>query len=592
MSYEQLPYLPGYYTDGSKIDSYNRYIDGNHVRFFKGFAKKIGGSVKSTLFQFLGLCRFIEPWVTLSDKKYVALGTNLKLYINYGGTLFDITPLRLTVDPVAADPFTTTMDSTVVTVTDIANGAFVNDFVTFSGATAVGGITISGNYQITSIIDADTYTIVNSIAASSGDTGGGSVIKAEYEIHVGAADSTANIGWGSGAWGEGTWGTPRSSSGILQFARTWSGNNYGEDLIVSPRGNAIYIWVAANGLGIRAQLISQAPSTNEFVVVSPENRYIIALGAYDDVNSVSDPMLVRWSSQNDYTDWTASTINTAGSNRLSDGNLIICGVITRGSIIISTDTTIYQMYPDSNFVFAFNTLGIGGCISPNGMVEYNGIVYWMGADNFYAYNGNINIIPCDVRTYVFENLNTLQNYKIYAWVNSAWNEIWWFYADANSTECNRYVAFDYLQNIWHYGSRDMTAGHDKGVVTPNPIATGSNGYQYSLESGVDEDGAPMDTLLLTGATQIQGRNRYAYIRKLIPNFINLVGTTTMELITRLYPQDSNPVTSSSYTVDSSTTYISTRMRGDEYQLEYRNSELGSDFWIGTPEMEVLSRGVR
>lgn len=592
MPYELLPYQPGYYTDGSRIDSYNRYIDGNHVRFFKGFAKKIGGSVKATVSTFLGLCRFLTPWVTLADKKYVAIGTNLKLYINYGGTLYDITPLRLTVDTVANDPFTTVISTTTVTVTDVANGALVNDFVTFSGATAVGGLTIVGNYQITSIIDADNYTITAASAASSSATGGGAAVKAEYEIHAGSPDSVANIGWGAGTWGTGTWGTPRSSAGVLQFARTWSGNNYGEDLVVSPRGDAIYVWVAADGLATRAVVISEAPATNEFVLVSSQDRYIIALGAYDDINSTDDPMLVRWSSQNDYTDWTASTINTAGSNRLSDGNLIMCGVITRGSVIISTDTTVYQMYPDTNFVFAFKTLGVGGCISPNGMVEFNGIVYWMGADNFYAYNGNINIMPCDVRTYVFENLNTLQNYKIYAWVNSAWNEIWWFYADQNSTECNRYVAYDYLQNVWHYGSRSMTAGHDKGVVTSSPISAGSNGYQYYLESGVDEDGAAMDTLITTGATQVQTHNRFAYVRKILPNFIQLVGTTTMELITRLYPQDGAPVTSSTYTIDDTTTYVSTRMRGDEFAVQYRNSELGSDFWIGTPEVEVVSTGSR
>ena len=592
MPYEPLQIRPGYYTDGSRIDLANRYIDGNHVRFFKGFAKKIGGSVKSTSSIFLGLCRFMWAWVTLADAKYIALGTNLKFYINSGGTLYDITPIRLTVNPVGNNPFTTTMSSTTVTVVDTANGSLVNDFVTYSGATAVGGLTIVGNYQITSIIDANTYTITAASAASSGATGGGNAVVASYEIHVGSANTLGNIGWNSGTFGTGTFGTARASSGVLSFARTWSGGNYGEDLIISPRGGGIYVWVAANGLATRAVVMTNAPATNQFVLVSPADRFVIALGAHDDILNVDNPMLVRWCSGGDYTDWTATTINTAGSNPLSSGNLIICGVLTRGSVIISTDTTVYQMYPDTNFVFAFNTLGIGGCISPNGMVEFNGIVYWMGTDNFYAYNGNINLLPCDVRSYVFGNLNTLQNYKIYAWVNSEWNEIWWFYADNNSTECNRYVAYDYLQGIWHYGSRNMTAGHDKGLVTSNPVSTGSNGSSYNLESGTDEDGMPMDTLLTTGATQISTRNRFAYVRKIIPNFINLVGTTTMSVITRLYPQDGEPVNSIDYVVDSTTTYISTRMRGDEFALEYSNSQLGSDFWMGTPELEVVSTGVR
>lgn len=592
MPYQPLQILPGYYTDGSRIDSSNRYIDGNHVRFFKGFAKKIGGSVKQTLNKFLGLCRFVSPWVTLTDRKYIALGTNLKLYINDGGTLYDITPIRSITNPMGNNPFATINVSSIVTVTDTANGSFVGDFVTFSGATTVAGLNLNGNWQIQSIVDDNTYTVDVVSLANNTTSGGGNVVVAAYEIHVGSADSAANIGWGADNFSDGTFGTPRVSMGILQFARTWSGGNYGEDLIISPRGGSIYVWIAADGTGVRAQLITEAPLTNEFIVVSAENRYVISLGAYDQINMVSNPMLIAWCSQDDYHDWTATTINTAGTNPLSNGNLLMCGVVSRGSVIISSDTTIYQMYPNSQFVFAFNTIGIGGCVSPNGMIEFNGVVYWWGTDNFFSYAGTINLIPCDVRSYVFNNLNVLQSYKIYAWVNSAWNEIWWFWPDNTSTECNRYVAYDYLQGVWHYGTRNMTAGHDKGVVTNNPISTGSNGYTYNLEAGTDEDGLAMDTLLITGSSQVQTRNKYAYVRKIIPNFQQLVGTTSMSIITRLYPQDSEPITSLSYTVDSSTTFISTRMRGDEFSVQYKNSQVGSDFWLGTPELEVMATGTR
>lgn len=589
MPYQELQYLPGYFTEGSNIDSFNRYIFGNHVRFFKGFPKKLGGSVRSGVDSFLGICRGIEPWSTLSDIKYTAIGTNLKLYIDEGGTLFDITPIRLTTTA-GTDPITTVMGSSIITVHDVANGANINDFVTISGATAVGGITPNGDFQITSIIDDDNYTVDTHMIATSDDTGGGTVVMLAYEIHVGNADTQPLGGWGAGFWGQDTWGTPRDNSGFINFARTWSGNNYGEDLIFSPRDGAIYLWTASTGVSVRAAVISEAPATNKYVLVSPEDRYIISMGSNDGVDS--DPMLIRWSSQNDFTDWTPTSINTAGDKRLSDGNLIICAVITRGSTIISTDTTVYQMYADTTFIFAFKALGVGGCISPNGMIEFNGVVYWMGSNNFYSYDGNINIINCDVRSYVFDNLNTLQSYKVYAWVNSAWNEIWWFYADNTSNECNRYVAYDYVENTWHFGTRNMTAAHDRSVVQPTPIATGSNGNIYSLESGVDEDGIPMDTLLQTGAQQIGSHNNYALVKKILPNFKTLIGTTTMSVQTRLYPQDPNPVTTAPYTVTNSTVFFSPRIRGDEFSLIYQNSVLGSDFYMGTMEAQIVATGAR
>lgn len=587
MPFNKIQFLPGFYSEASPIDASNRYIDGDKCRFFKGFPKKLGGAIKASTRTFLGICRGIRNWVTLADKKYIGIGTNLKLYIDEGGAFFDITPIRSTVNPMGADPFSTVNLSTTVTVTDVANGSMVGDFVTFSGATAVAGVTVVGNYQIQSIVDVDHYTITVSPAANATTTGGGSVVVAAYEIHIGAVSTSSLQGWGAGAWGVGTWGTPRTGSGFLQFARTWSGSNYGEDLIFSPRDGGIYQWVAASGTSVRSVIVTNAPITNKFVLVSPEDRYIIAMGAHDGSNS--DPMLIRWSSQDDATDWTPTTINTAGDKRLSEGNLIITAVSTRGQIIISTDTTIYAMYPDSQFVFAFNTLGVGGCISPNGMVEHNGTVYWISSNNFYIYDGTIRILDCDVRSYVFNGLDIQQAYKIYAWVNTDWNEIWWFYQDVNGTECNRYVCYDYQQNIWHYGSRNMTAGMDKGVVNPTPNATGANSYVYSLESGTDEDGVAMLSTYTTGSPQ--DHNRYSYIKKVIVNFKTIVGNMTIQFQTRLYPQGTI-TTSPIYTMTSTTPYVCPRIRGDEFNMVFVSDELVGDFWGANMEVEVIGVGSR
>lgn len=586
MPFKKLEFRPGYYTEATPTDVANRYVDGDHTRFFKGFPKKIGGSQKYVPTTFLGVCRWLRTWVTLTSDKYIALGTNLKLYVNDQSAFYDITPIRSS-GTYANNPFTTSIGTKVITVAQTAHGELVGDYITIAGASAVGGLTINGTYTVTTVINANSFTITSANNASSSVTGGGAAATYSYEIHVGAAHS-AVIGFGGGGYGLGTYGTPRTAAGFLEYARTWSGDHYGEDLVCSPRTQPIYIWVAASGLAVRAVIISAAPATNLFVIVSPQNRYIISLGADDGTGN--DPMLVRWSSQNDYNDWTPTTINTAGDNRLSEGNLIICGVSTRGQIIISTDTTIYAMYPDSEFVFGFNTLGVGGCISPNGMVENNGIVYWMGQSNFFFYNGTINILECDVRSYVYDNFNSIQAYEVYAWVNTTWNEIWWFYPSSNSNECDRYVCYDYQQRIWHYGSRDMTAGADKGVVSLLPLATGINNYLYSLEAGQDEDGVALNAYYTSGSPQ--DHNRFSYIRKAVINFKTLVGNMTVQFQTKLYPQDSSAITSAAYPIDSTTQYVCPRIRGDEFNMTFTSDEVGGDFWGGNNEIEVMGTGTR
>lgn len=591
MAFEKIQFLPGYYTEATHIDIPNRYRFGNHVRFWEGFPRKIGGAVKQGIDIFLGICRGMVPWVDLAGNKYIALGTNIKLYIDQGGTLFDITPITAS-GTYGNNPLTTVASSNIVTIHHVAHGQAVGDYIILSGATVVNGVTLNGEYIVNSITDANNFTVIANQTASGSGSGGGAAILYSYELPIGAVSTTPLGGWGSGTWSESSWGTARTDSSFLNFARTWSGGNYGEDLIYSPRDGAIYVWLASGGTSTRAVTISQAPVTNKFVLISPQNRYVIAMGAYDGTDS--NPMFIAWCSQNDYTDWVPTIQNTAGDTQLSSGNLIMTAVLARDSIIISTDTTIYQMYPDSTFVFGFKIIGVGGCISPNGMVQFNGIVYWMGSNQFYSYDGNINILQCDVRSYVFDNLDVLQAYKIYGFVNSQWNEIWWYYPSTSSPdgECDSYVAYDYVQNCWHFGTRNMTAGYDRSVVINNPVSAGSNGCVYGIESGTDEDGIAMPTLLQSGAPQISAGNNYVYVRKYIPNMISQTGTLNLTVSTRYYPQDQLPQDSPTYVISSNSEYFGVRQRGDEFYLTYENEQLGSDFWIGNPEIQIIPTGSR
>ena len=588
MSFTKLIYKSGFYTEGTDTDSANRIVDGNHTRFYKGFPMKVGGSVKTSVSSFLGYCRGLDAWTSLTGKKYIALGTHLKLYIDEGGTFYDITPISAS-GTYANNPLTTTISTTSVNVLHVAHGQVVGNYLTTTGATAVGGLTITGEYTVTTVVDADNFTITAASAASSSANGGGASVTYAYQIEIGSASTVEQNGWGGDTWGTTPgWGVPRTAAGFIDYARTWVVSNYGEDLVASPRDGGIYMWDSSTGTSTRAVIVSNAPTTNKFVLVSPENRYIIAMGAHD--GSSSDPMLIRWSSQDDSTDWTPTTINTAGDNRLSEGNMVMTAVSSRGQIIISTDTTIYAMFPDSELVFGFKTLGVGGCISPNGMVEYNGIVYWIGSNNFYMYDGTIRIMPCDVRQYIFDRLDSLQSYKVYAWVNSTWNEIWYWFQSNDGSECNEYVAHSLDGTIWHFGTWARTAGFDKGVVTDNPIATGANGIVYAQESGLDDDGSPLSATYTTGSPQ--DHNRFTYIRKMLPNFKTIVGNITAVFTTKNYMQSSASVTSPEYNITSDTSYICPRIKGDEFYITFTSNVLGGDFLAGTMQVQVIGTGGR
>lgn len=588
MSLPKLQFQPGIFTEITDTDSADRYVDGNHTRFYKGFPKKVGGCVKTSILRFLGYCRGIDAWVTLLGKKYIGLGTNLKLYIDEGGTFFDITPIEA-MGTLGTDPISTVDLSPIVNIEDVDHGRSVGDFVSFSGATAVGGITVSGEYTVTSRVDDDNYTITASINANATATGGGAAVAYEYQLPIGLQSTLTLDGWGGGTWGTPPgWGLPRGGDVFLRYARTWVVSNYGEDLIASPRDGGIYFWDASVGTSSRAVLISQAPETNKFVTISAEDRYIIAMGAHDGSNN--DPMLIRWDSQDDFTDWTPTSTNTAGDKRLSEGNLIMTAVSSRGQFVISTDTAVYAMYPDSEFVFGFKALGIGGAISPNSMVEYNGIVYWMGSNNFYVYDGTMRPMNCDVRQFVFDNLNSAQGYKVFAWVNSEWNEIWYFYQDENGDDCNRYVAHSFDWSVWHIGSWDRTAGLNKSVVNTSPVATGTNGFVYAHETGVDDDGLPLLATYTTGSPQ--NHDKFTYIKKLLPNFKTLVGTVEAVFQTQYYMQDTQIVTKGPYPITSTTPYICPRIKGDQFNITFTSNEIGGDFFAGAMEVQIMPVGAR
>ena len=425
-----LPIGPGQYTEQSERGATGRWYKMDKVRFRKGLAEKIGGWVQLQP-QFLGTCRRLKDWSSLDAKRWSAVATDVKLYVWQDGTLYDITPIRRTVTLSA--PFETFTGETRVRVTDVGHGAQTGDYVTFSGAVVGGasGITVDGEYRVQTVIDTDTYEITDDETATVGGAGeGGLNVVAEYQISAGAASVTTATGYGTGPYGREGYGNARTGSALQLGIRTWSLDTWGEDLLASPRSGAIYWWDRSKGTGTRATALGgDAPPNNEYMIVSQRDRHIVALGAFDYFNNAFDPLLIRWSSTEDLNDWVPSATNTSGDLRLYSGSKIVSGVRSRLETVIFTDVSVHTLPFVGGFdVFGLNIVGENvSILGPNAAVPIDHRVIFMAESDFYIYDGIVKVLPCDVRNFVYDNLNTIQRDKVYGGLNREFNEVWWFY---------------------------------------------------------------------------------------------------------------------------------------------------------------------
>jgi len=425
----KLDFQPGINKENTPYSTEGGWEDSDKIRFRSGKPEKIGGWQKYLSTQLLGVARGLHIWRALDGTIYTAIATNIKVYIDLGGVYQDVTPVRET--QALTNPFTTTASSATITVTDVAHGADDGAYVTISGSAAVDGIPdteINAEHQIT-YVDADTYTItVTTPATTGGVTGGGASVSAEYQINPGQADGVYQFGWGAGAWGAGTWGTIRSGA-ISVSPRTWSLVNWGEDLVMNAWGEAVYIWDATTPT-TRATRISQAPSKVNVVTVT-RDRHMICLGCNTPGNDSSDldTMMVRWCDQENYSDWTPTVTNTAGSQLLTGGTEILAAANTEGQTIVWTDEDMHSMqYIGPPYTFGFQQIGAStGIVGPNAWTAYNNTVFWMGQNSFYMYRGGPQSMPCTVQRFVFNNLSEDQQRKTFAALNREYHEISWFY---------------------------------------------------------------------------------------------------------------------------------------------------------------------
>jgi hypothetical protein len=695
MPLQKILFKPGVNRENTRYTTEGGWYECDKIRFRQGNPEVIGGWERISSSTFLGLCRSLWNWVTLSSLNLVGVGTNLKFYIESGGAYNDITPIRSTVT--LANPFTAALSSSTITVHDVAHGCGTGDFVTFSGAVGLGGNITAGilnqEYQVT-VIDVDNYTITVGANANatdvSGSPGGGASVVAAYQLNTGPAIQVPLTGWGAGGWGSGGWGLGVSSTLGLQL---WNQINYGENLLYGPRGQGIYYWQANTSLttrgvnlntlggtvsftnasptvvtatvlftegaalqfsggslptGITAgttyyvfevdgltfkllnsagspvntsstgtgsvSLIVDVPTVVNSFTVSDSSRFVIAFGCNDYGQTAIDPMLIRWSAQDDLYNWTPDPTNQAGFTRLSHGSQIVTSVQTRQEIVVFTDSSVYSLqYLGPPYVWAPQLLGDNiSIISPNAASQASGIVYWMGVDKFYAYDGRVQTLNCDLRRFVFQDINLDQSAQVFSGTNEGFNEIWWFYCSSGSTVVDRYVVYNYFEKIWYYGTMGRTAWLDSGLQ-PSPLAAT---YSYNLvnqEQGLDDNEtgttAPLNAYIASSEFDIGDGHNFGFVWRILPDLTfqdsvaapsGALPVVTMELYgltnsgSGVTSDASQPVTKSNtyYITEEFTGQIYTRFRGRQMIFKISSNQIGTAWQLGAPRIDIRPDGRR
>jgi hypothetical protein len=731
---QKIQFRPGVNREGTDYSNEGGWYACDKVRFRSGFPEKIGGWIRLSNDTFLGICRVLWNWIALNGANYLGVGTNLKYYIEQGGAYNDITPIRATFTnsslPSTANCISTTNGSNVVTINYANYGGIDNDFVTISGATAVGGIpaaTLNAEHQIT-YIDLDTFTFtVSSNATSNVAAGGGNAITMAFQIQTGLDVFIQGTGWGAGTWptyiqtsltnpftctspsttvtvtqtahglangnavyfnsisgnvcgiasapfikafpitvvnanaytfstviGSNTyttsnngptggtvvvstpvapfrgWGTA-AAVGIGQQLRLWTNDNFGEDLLIAPRGGGIYYWDATLGITVRALLLNTAstnagfagqfvPNTTNQIIGSSIQRFAIAFGSnpYDplDANTTFDPLLVRWSDQENPFDWVPQATNQSGEYRLNIGSFIMCAESTRQEILIWSDAAIYSMqYLGPPYVWGFQLLQDNiSIMSPNASITVNNVTYWMGVDKFFSYTGRVETLPCTLWQYVFEDINIDQAFQVFAGSNERYSEVWWYYCSENSNQIDKYVIYNYLERVWSYGTMSRTAWLDS-ALRPFPMAAYPEGSKVLYhEANVDDVSGltpvPIEAFIQSSDFDIGDGHNFGFVWRILPD-ITFNGSNSNEpkVTMTVRPRrnsgtqygisdspdvqsDQNYTGQRNYDVQLFDGQVYTRLRGRQMAFRITSTDLGVAWQLGTPRIDIRNDGRR
>jgi len=689
-------FRPGVNRENTRYKNEGGWYESDKVRFRQGSPEKIGGWTQYSTAKFLGVCRTLWNWITLTNQNIVAVGTNLKFYLTLGNQYFDITPVRSVTT--LTNPFTATLSSSTITVSATAHGAIPGDFVTFSGATGLGGnitaAVLNQQYQIVSVPNVNSFTFTATATANASDVSGspgGGTVTTSYQLNTGPAYQVPFTGWGASYWGSGPWGTGGSTKNNLQI---WNAYNFGQNLLFGPAGGGIYYWTAPtltnpgvllsstggtvtitiaspavitssvnlpNGSSIQLgttgalpsglstnttyyvinvsgttfnlaatpggtainttgtqsgtqsiSLLGDVPLFQNYLQVSDASNFVLVFGTNALGTSTIDPMLIRWSDQQNPLVWYPDITNQAGDVRLSHGSKIVTALQTRQEIVVLTDQAIYSLqYLGPPYVWGVQLLSENiSIIGPNAAALASGVVYWMGIDKFYMYDGRLQTLNCDLRRYVFQNINTVQNEQVYCSTVEGFNEVWWFYVSGSGTQINSYVVYNYIEHTWYYGTMGRTAWLDT-TLQSNPIGATYNGYLVNQESGLDDNEtgtpAPIDAYISSSEFDISDPtgDHFAFITKVLPDltFENSTAsspTTTMTISSFINSGSgiSQSVPNSVYSVningnpETFTGYVYTRIRGRQFVFKMESNQLGTTWQLGAPRFDARPDGRR
>lgn len=595
-----LPIKP---APGCVVTETERVVEGrwilpfDKIRFVKAQAQKLGGNIRVTSQAMSGTPRATLCWRDFLQNQYVACGTYRKLYaFDSSYNLNDITPLSST-GALGANPFTTTLGSASVIVHHVANGRNVGDTAIFSGATTFNGVTMNGPFVVVTVIDGNNYTVTALTTASGNGAGGGGAVTFQYEIPVGTELGAYGQGWGVGPWGLGTWGTPRASSTIFFEPRVWSLDHFGVILLATYNGGTLWSFDPTQSMPWPRAVSTffgtpmNAPTNFRAMFITPE-RFVFGL---------CDAMVVNVCSQGDPTQWVPSTTNTAFARTLQEGTKLVGGRVLAPFIsMVWTDAAAYIFqYTGSQFIYNSSLAGKDcGLISPNGAVTVDGIAYWMGADNFYQFNGAVSPITNveDIRKYVFDAMPDTLAFQCNAKYIPKYHEIWFSYPTTGAVNPTNYVIFHINDQCWSvgtenfYSSAGVTAGRASGSHftqgDTSPIMAGTDGYLYNhdpIGDTFNDNGAALTWLLTLSPYALREGLQNLDIEGVLFDFFQQSGNinatvNTYDRLTDLAPMDSE----TEVIPDIQAGLTDFRVSGRYIGLTLTSSDLGNYMRYGKP----------
>lgn len=670
MPFRTLKLLPGVNLEQTPTLNKAYLAASNLIRFYGGLVQKLGGWLQLTAQTLIGTCRGLHGWADIVGNPYLAAGTEQRLTVFIGGSLYDITPVTATSNVAVA--FTTKSTSKAVTIKDASNNPNENDWINLQTQVSVGGIVLFGDYTVSTVVDGTHYTITAASAATASVTDGGAVpaytttkgsgdvsvqlashgliagslfdaavsttvaavvidgiysvksktdannfvitaspiatsstsasensgnARIQYLLPTGYAVDTPLTGYGVGDYGLGDYGEGGSGQ-IIAPMRQWSLDHWGQDLIASPSGGGIYYWTPPDP--VPATVMPNAPIYNTAVFVMAQVQIAVALGA--EISSTQEPLLIRWSDAGDFTAWTATATNQAGSYQITGGSMIVGGLAVGLGALVWTDQDLWSMtYSGLPFVFGFNRIAPEcGLVAQRAAGAVGGLVMWLGLHQFFRYGGGdgVKSVECSVWDFYWNNTDQTQLGQYHCAINANFNEMAWHFPLATTSPLwsalapMAYIKYNYIEDCWDYGlssqyQRTAWVGHSP---IGSPVGADLDGLLQQHELGYDANGVGMQWSWTTGGFDLAEGEEFVFVDLLIPDSITVGSPTINYTVTAANYPNAPPITVGPFPVTPTTPFVPLRIRGHQISIGASGSDLGTFNRLGAMRYRTAPDG--